>query len=245
MPKFNPDPSISYTVAEVIALQKTDQRVCERYRGAPIVRKYAQRDFLGLPIRKVTDEDFQPVLSDYLAGRPSKETGLRLISDFNALMRWATQNDFRSAPHHPFKVPAPTPRKIIPFSMDFLETILSVADDMYRNDNTVAIAIRALALLGLGVNDAANFSLDRVDFKNWEYTQDDAAGRLRVIPIPINMRAQLGKARHLQSNGGTHKPKGPAWISCHSIRVIVHRIGLKCGLPDLTPVQITHTCVFG
>ena len=245
MSKFNPTKLSLCTVAEVAAIQITDNSVSARYRGAPILKTYAPPTFLGMLIKDVTSAHFQTVLNQYLAGRPPTETGYRLVSDFNTFMKWAIENDFRPQPYVRFMPPKAIPRATTQLSMDTIRAILAAADDLYSRDVTVAIFIRALALLGLGVNDTANFSLDRVDFAHWEYIQDDARGRLRLIPIPLSMRNLVSKARQLQPDESVHKRDTYAWISPLVIREIVHRLGLACGIPNLTPIQITHTCLFG
>ena len=235
----------SLSIVEVAMLQAKDETVCTRYRGAPVLKAYAPPTFLGMPADEATHKDFERVLANYRENRPLTETGFRLVSDYNTLMRWASENGYRPKPYKPFPLPKATSKKDELLTPESMEAIITASDELFGDDIAIGIAIRALAWLALGVGEAANFSLEKIDYTRWEYIQADGVGRLRFIPIPRKMQALIAKARHLKPNGGHHKRENFAWLSDQGIRDIVRRIGEHCGLPGLLPTQIVHTCIFG
>lgn len=200
---------------------------------------------MGMPITEVTHEDFQKILTAYLVDRPPLESGQRLIESFNSLLKWATEKEFRPGPYANFKLPKRKPRVTDPLKMENLQAIVSASDRLQGSDITSAIAIRALAQLGLGVKEAEHFSLGKVDFTRWEYVLEDTRGRLRLTPIPMNMRALLAKARHLQPNGDAHGSDGSAWIAGPLLRAFVRQAGLEVGIQGLTSIQLTDACRYG
>lgn len=235
----------SLTFIEVALLLANDEKASERTRGIPSLKTYAPPVFLGQCAWDITHDDFKPILAQYREGRPSTETGYRLIAEYNAVLRWAADHGYHPLPFKPFPLPTGASKKDELLSVEAMEAIVDAADSIYGDDITVSIAIRALAWLALGVSETANFSLSSIDYKRWEYIQKDRAGRLRYIPIPKEMQALIARARHLKPNGGSHKRKSFKWLSDQGIRDIVRRVGEHCGLPGLLPCQIVHTCIFG
>ncbi len=240
-----PKPNRSLSVIEVSILQATDTSVTARYRGAPVLKTYAPAEFLRKPIAEVTHQDFQPILESYLVGRPLQDTGYRLVCDFNCLMLWATKHGHKSGPHNPFSVP--NRGKDLPelLSTEEMNAVITASCRMFHLDISSAISIRAMALLGLGVTDTCAFTLEKVDFNRWEYIHADTRGRLRIIPIPHEMRPLLAKARQIRPS---EEGKGDNTFSAQSnqtLRNLVKRIGVEIGLPNLLPIQLTRTCIHG
>lgn len=233
------------SVIEVAILQASDATVTERYRGAPILKAYGPAEFLRMPIAEVTHKDFEPVLANYRMGRPARDTGYRLVSDFNALMLWATKHNHRPRPHNPYPLPNRQSELLELLSADEMSAVILASDKLFRQDISIAISIRAMALLGLGVTDTCTFSLDKVDLKRWEYIHSDNQGRHRIIPIPHTMRALLAKAHNLRPADECRKDSTFRALSDQTLRNLVKRIGQHIGMPNLVPVQLIRTCLHG
>lgn len=242
-PSFKAERPLS--IIEVAILQARDATVTERYRGAPILKTYAPPAFLQKLITEVTHDDFRPVLANYLVGRPVKDTGYRLVSDFNALMLWAIRHGYRAGPHIPFPLPPIQAELLELLSTQEMGAVIEASDKLFGSDISTAISVRAMAWLGLGVTDTSAFSLDKVDFKRWEYVHDDPQGRLRIIPIPHVMRSLLAKAHHHRPVAERRSDNTFHALSDQTLRNQVKRIGEDIGLPNLLPVQLVRTCLHG
>lgn len=233
------------SIIEVAILQATDVTVAERYRGAPILKTYAPASFLRKPITEVGHDDFRPILTSYLVGRPERDTGYRLVSDFNALMLWATKKGHRSGPHSPFPLPGIQSELLELLSTQEMRAVIEASDRLFDSDLSTSISIRAMAMLGLGVSDTSAFTLDKVDFRRWDYAHEDGQGRLRIIPIPLGMRALLAKAHHHRPAEERRSSNTFCAFSDQTLRNLVKRIGEQIGLPSLVPIQIIRTCLHG
>jgi site-specific recombinase XerD len=165
------------TVLEVAMLEAKDINVATKYRGAPVVRKYGSAALLSRSIEDVNHSDFDSLLMRYREGRDEKDTGLRLISDFNKLIQWAVAHKLRLTPFKSYKCP---PRKSMDdrlLSNEVLEKVVRSIDLKYKDDIPHRLVLRSLACLGLGVQEATTFNLSRVDLGHWEYVQSDKRGR--------------------------------------------------------------------
>jgi hypothetical protein len=233
------------SVIEVAILQASDATVTKHYRGAPILKTYGPAEFLRMPVAEVTHQDFKPILANYLVGRPARDTGYRLVADFNALMLWATKHNYRPRPHNPYPLPSKQDELLELLSEAEMDAVILASDKLFRYDLSIAISIRAMAMLGLGVTDTSMFSLGKVDLKRWEYIHSDNQGRLRMIPIPHTMRALLAKAHHLRPADERRKDNTFTALSDQTLRNLVKRIGQHIGMPNLVPVQLIRTCLHG
>jgi hypothetical protein len=123
--------------------------------------------------------------------------------------------------------------------------VIATSDKLFRQDISITISIRAMAQLGLGVTDTSTFSLDKVDFKRWEYIHSDNQGRLRIIPIPLMMRTLLAKANDHRPANKCRDANTFKALSDQTLRNLVKRIGQEIGMSNLVPVQLIRTCLHG
>lgn len=232
------------SVAEVMQLQSADSKESLRTRGAPMVKAYGGPALLGRPIEEITHDDFREILARYRQGRKDEDTGLRLIYQFNRLIHWAVKKEIRKRPFISFKVPPGKPLTDRLLSTTEMARVIRVIDELHAEDLPIRLALRALASLGLGLQQAMRFSLARVDFECWEYIQDDKKGRLRLIPIPKDMRALVAKARQFSTPEGKSKLDGTLIAQNWKINEAVKIIGERCNRPDLTAQILTRSFLY-
>jgi hypothetical protein len=130
-------------------------------------------------------------------------------------------------------------------SREQLLDIVRIIDHDFQVQFKERLVLRGLACLGLGVNEAACFSLNRVDFRRWEYIQDDQAGRLRLIPIPMDMRVLLAKARQEAMSNVQFKLDGRRIFTAQELGKMVADIGKRQNISGLTPILLSRSFTFG
>lgn len=231
------------TILELSQLQAKDPAASVRHRGVPMILRHAPAWFLALTADEVTPEVFERVLQYYRTTHRPKDTGLNLVVECNSLMNWAMKAGHRSAPFSPLRYPQRMRLDAQCLTPAERAQVIATSDRIYPGDLVVAIAIRALAWLGLPVTAAANFSLKQINFQTWEYEMGGDRNRYRCIPIPTPMRALIAKARHVAPNGGSHPRERWVWLSDQTLRNYVRRVGREVGRPQLTPIHLVRTAL--
>ena len=248
MPTLKTKPSAKQsrmTVIQVALLQALDPGVTARHRGAPFVRAHGCPNLLGCLIEDVEYSHFEAGIARYREGRPERDTGYRLISDLNNLIHWAVKNGYRQKAFVSYKTPIQKCLDEGCLSREKLAQVVEAIDCWSQCRLEDRLVLRGLASLGLRVDEAVCFSLDRIDLKRWEYVQDDKSGRLRLIPIPLDMQVLLEKARQESTFNERLKVDGRRLISAPALIKLVAEIGLSLDLPGLTPILLSRSFTFG
>jgi len=238
-------PSISISLVEVILLQSKNDSIHPRHRGAPLTKKFGTPALLGKAVNDISHEDFQSVLSRYVADRPNRRSGWRFVEELNALMRWAVRAGCRTAPWVPYTYPKKEAVEGDLLEPADVEQVLQAVDTLYPNDLRVQIAIRALVLLGLGVQESTEFSFDRVDFPRHEYHQTDQRARYRIIPISPAMQALISKAWQQKVEASGRGAQPDLWITGWELSAVVQRLRDYCGFERLMPSTLVRTALGG
>jgi len=84
-----------------------------------------------------------------------------------------------------------------------------------------------------------------VNFKGWEYVQDDKSGRLRMIPIPSDMKILLCKARQMAESNVAFMVDGRRLIKAPALINLVAEIGQNIDVQGLTPILLSRSFTFG
>ena len=200
---------------------------------------------LGCLIEDVEYSHFEAGIARYREGRPERDTGYRLISDLNNLIHWAVKNGYRQKAFVSYKTPIQKCLDEGCLSREKLAQVVEAIDCWSQCRLEDRLVLRGLASLGLRVDEAVCFSLDRIDLKRWEYVQDDKSGRLRLIPIPLDMQVLLEKARQESTFNERLKVDGRRLISAPALIKLVAEIGLSLDLPGLTPILLSRSFTFG
>ena len=238
-------PLISTSLVEVILLQSKDGSIHPRHRGAPLTKRFGTPAILGKAVNEISHEDFQLVLNQYVADRPNRRSGWKFVEEFNALMRWAVCSGCRTTPWAPFTRPWKESLEGDLLEPAQVEQVLNAVDTLYPGHLQVQIAIRALALLGLGVQETTEFSFERVDFARHEYHQTDQRARYRIIPIPPGMRALISEAWHQKVEAGDGRVQPDPWTTKQELSAVVKRLRDYCGFKRLVPSTLIRTALGG
>lgn len=233
------------TVIEVAQLQAGDLKERSLFRGAPSVRAHGGPKLLGRLIEEIDHSDFTDLLARYRQGRPERDTGRRLIQEFNRLVSWARKNGYRNAPFNNFRCPPKKPLSDNLLSQEELAQVVKAIDSEYIGNLPIRLVLRSISSLGLGVKEALRFSLNRVDFDRWEYIQDDVSGRLRLIPIPKDMRVLVARARQIRTPDGKTSLNGEPITKIPTVQMALKKIGKRCNRPDLTPQLLRFSFLNG
>ena len=235
-------PPRSYSILEIVQKHLIEWEGAHRTKGLPFLKKHASPAFLAKNIDEVTHEAFQEELDRYRLGRPTHHNGNRLQEEFNSLMHFAVKNRYRTKPYKTFGSVRRDSQADLVLSGDEVEVFLLAVDRNFRDDFMLRLAVRAMVLLGLGLSEASNFDLNKVNVNQWRYVHADAEGRLRYIPIPRPMRPLLNHAiEQVKSLSTDPKP----WFHTIDLQKLIRSIGVQCGLPGLMPAVLTRTAIYG
>jgi site-specific recombinase XerD len=200
---------------------------------------------LGCYIEEVEYSHFEAGIARYREGRPERDTGYRLISDLNNLIHWAVKNGYRKKAFVSYKTPTQKCLDEGCLSREKLAQVVEAIDCWSQCRPEDRLILRGLASLGLRVDEAVCFSLERVNFKRWEYVQDDKSGHLRMIPIPLDMQVLLCKARQELESNETFKIDGRRLISAPALIKLVAEVGQSIDEQGLTPILLSRSFTFG
>ena len=235
-------PTPSFTILEVAQKHAIEWEGICRYKGVPFLKKHASPSFLAKDINDVTHKDFQGEMDRYRLGRSAHHNGNRLQEEFNSLMKFAVKHGYRTTPYQSFGHVRRVSQAHMVLSEEERDLLLLEVDRTFREDLKIRIAVRAMALLGLSVAEAAQFDLRKIDKERWKYIQSDAGGRMRYIPIPSPMRPLL---KHLEDRSEQTPDASKPWFDLRALQLLVRRIGTLCGLPELMPAILTRTAING
>jgi len=200
---------------------------------------------LGCYIEEVEYSHFEAGIARYREGRPERDTGYRLINDLNNLIHWAVKNGYRQNTFVSYKKPKQKCLDEGCLSREKLAQAVEAIDCLPQCRLEDRLVLRGLASLGLRVDEAVCFSLERVNFKGWEYVQDDKSGRLRMIPIPSDMKILLCKARQMAESNVAFMVDGRRLIKAPALINLVAEIGQNIDVQGLTPILLSRSFTFG
>lgn len=241
--KFVQKPSLP--LIEVMMMQANDGGIHVRHRGAPFLKKYAPPVILGKAIEDVSHEDIERVLDRFTDESPTERNGSRLVLDINCLMKWAMIHGLRIKPWEPVKRPVSVLTFPVLLSRQDTDKLIEAVDTIHVNDLKLRIAVRALALLGLGVKETTQFSIAQVDFTRKEYHQSDYRGRYRIIPIPSSMLDLLEIEKQNIEIAESGKASSNTWILYTDLKANVQSLGDHCGMENLLPSTLQRTAIQG
>jgi len=232
------------TISEVIHLYGLEGPRDVHHGGARLLRKNASPRFLGAGIEFVGHEEFQIELSAYLMnGSHRRATGARFVTDFNRLMKWAVEQGYRKTTFISFPVPEAARTLPGPLTNSQVEDLLTALDASRKADLEWRIAIRALVILGLEIQEATNFSFAKAREMRGFYLHADQKGRLRRIPIPPDMQVLIARAQHQTEPGST--PPSEIRLSKKELLKEIRVLGNRIGVPGLTAQTLQQTAIFG